>query len=378
MTRNATRTGHLWPSRGFRMNLPEGRGALQVDDQRVALPVLREGVGRRAVLGELLQLERRFRCLRGDALLQGMCPQREQRANASRATAALARAPVETARIMCRSSRFAYHTRIAPRIPMMQPCKAFNFRRWIDENRHLLKPPVGNKRVFRDSEFIIMVVGGPNARKDYHVDPGEEFFYQLEGDMLLKTVQDGELVDVPIREGEILLLPPGVPHSPRRVANTVGPGHRARAPAGRAGRIPVVLREAAATCCTRNSSRSRISRRRCRRSSSASMRATRHRTCKRCGTVQEPRRSRAMTTNRRSSTRSGAMQPIRCAPSASASRCLAMRAAGRCCIFGGHSLGLQPLAAREAVAQELDDWAQLGVLGPRSTRAGRGSTITSS
>ena len=104
----------------------------------------------------------------------------------------------------------------------MMPLKAFNFRSWIDENRHLLKPPVGNKRVFRDSEFIIMVVGGPNARTDYHVDPGEEFFYQLEGDMMLKTVQDGRLVDVAIREGEILLLPPGVPHSPRRGANTVG------------------------------------------------------------------------------------------------------------------------------------------------------------
>jgi 3-hydroxyanthranilate 3,4-dioxygenase len=104
----------------------------------------------------------------------------------------------------------------------MQPVRAFNFRRWIDDNRHLLKPPVGNKQVFRDSEFIIMVVGGPNSRKDYHVDPGEEFFYQLEGDMLLKTVQDGKLVDVPIREGDILLLPPNVPHSPRRFANTVG------------------------------------------------------------------------------------------------------------------------------------------------------------
>ena len=104
----------------------------------------------------------------------------------------------------------------------MPPLKAFNFRHWIDEHRHLLKPPVGNKRVFRESELIIMVVGGPNARKDYHVDPGEEFFYQLEGDMLLKTMQDGRAVDVPIREGEILLLPPRVPHSPQRGANTVG------------------------------------------------------------------------------------------------------------------------------------------------------------
>ena len=67
-----------------------------------------------------------------------------------------------------------------------------------------------------------MVVGGPNSRTDYHIDEGPEFFYQLEGDMLLKTMQDGERVDIPIREGEILLLPPGVPHSPQRFENTVG------------------------------------------------------------------------------------------------------------------------------------------------------------
>jgi len=76
--------------------------------------------------------------------------------------------------------------------------------------------------VFKDSEFIIMVVGGPNSRKDYHVDPSEEFFYQLEGDMVLKTVQNGQHIDVPIREGNILLLPANVPHSPRRPANTIG------------------------------------------------------------------------------------------------------------------------------------------------------------
>ena len=104
----------------------------------------------------------------------------------------------------------------------MEPLRTLNFKRWIDENRHLLKPPVGNKRVFQDGDFVIMVVGGPNSRKDYHVDPGQEFVYQLEGDMVLKTIQNGKPVDVPIREGELLLLPANVPHSPQRFANTVG------------------------------------------------------------------------------------------------------------------------------------------------------------
>jgi 3-hydroxyanthranilate 3,4-dioxygenase len=104
----------------------------------------------------------------------------------------------------------------------MKPLTAFNLRRWIDEHRPLLRPPVGNKCLFRDSDFIVMVVGGPNSRKDFHVDPGEEFFYQLEGDMLLRTVQQGRIVDVPIREGEVLLLPPLVPHSPQRYRDTVG------------------------------------------------------------------------------------------------------------------------------------------------------------
>ena len=107
-----------------------------------------------------------------------------------------------------------------PVSPALRP--PFNFRRWIDEHRAQLKPPVANRQVFRDSEFIIMVVGGPNSRTDFHVDPGEEFFYQMEGDMVLRTVQDGRIVDLPIREGEIFLLPANVPHSPQRVANTIG------------------------------------------------------------------------------------------------------------------------------------------------------------
>lgn len=104
----------------------------------------------------------------------------------------------------------------------MAVTRPFNFKGWIDEHRHLLKPPVGNKLVYEDSEFIVMVVGGPNARKDYHFNETEEFFYQLEGDVLVKIQEEGKSVDVPIKEGDIFLLPPNIPHSPIRPANTVG------------------------------------------------------------------------------------------------------------------------------------------------------------
>jgi 3-hydroxyanthranilate 3,4-dioxygenase len=98
----------------------------------------------------------------------------------------------------------------------------FNLLHWIEQNRGLLKPPVGNKLLFEDSGFIVMAVGGPNSRKDFHHDPGEELFLQIEGTMLLKTVQDGKVVDIPIGAGEIFLLPREMPHSPRRPAGTVG------------------------------------------------------------------------------------------------------------------------------------------------------------
>ena len=97
-----------------------------------------------------------------------------------------------------------------------------NFKNWIDKNRHLLKPPVGNQVVYEDTELIIMVVGGPNTRKDYHIDEGEEFFYQLEGRMVLRIIENKKPKDININEGEIFLLPPKVPHSPQRFENTVG------------------------------------------------------------------------------------------------------------------------------------------------------------
>lgn len=105
----------------------------------------------------------------------------------------------------------------------MSKFAAFNFKKWIEDHRHLLKPPVGNKMIFEDTDdFIVMVVGGPNARKDFHYNEGEEFFYQVEGDINLRVMDGDRVVDIPIREGDIYLLPPKVPHSPQRPANTVG------------------------------------------------------------------------------------------------------------------------------------------------------------
>jgi len=98
---------------------------------------------------------------------------------------------------------------------------AFNLQAWIDEHRHLLKPPVGNKCIY-DGDFIVMVVGGPNARTDYHWDEGAEWFFQLEGEMVLKVQDDGVARDIPIRAGETFLLPGRTPHSPQRAAGSVG------------------------------------------------------------------------------------------------------------------------------------------------------------
>jgi 3-hydroxyanthranilate 3,4-dioxygenase len=98
----------------------------------------------------------------------------------------------------------------------------FNLKEWINENRHLLKPPVGNKCVWQNGEYIVMVVGGPNSRKDYHLNQTPEFFYQVEGDITLKVIDEGIPKDIHIKEGEIYLLPSNIPHSPQRGPNTVG------------------------------------------------------------------------------------------------------------------------------------------------------------
>lgn len=101
--------------------------------------------------------------------------------------------------------------------------EVFNLNRWIDEHRDVLKPPVGNAQVYHDTDdFIVMVVGGPNARKDFHYNETEEFFYQVEGSITLKIRKDGQTQDVVINEGDIYLCPAKTPHSPRRPAGTIG------------------------------------------------------------------------------------------------------------------------------------------------------------
>jgi 3-hydroxyanthranilate 3,4-dioxygenase len=104
----------------------------------------------------------------------------------------------------------------------MKIAPPFNFKNWIEEHRHLLKPPVGNQVVWKDRETIVMVVGGPNTRTDFHVNLGEEFFHQIEGDMVLRIMNDGRIEDISIRTGDIFLLPPGIPHSPQRPAGSIG------------------------------------------------------------------------------------------------------------------------------------------------------------
>ena len=102
--------------------------------------------------------------------------------------------------------------------------KAFNLQGWINENRDKLKPPVGNAQVWEDGEFMVTVVGGPNQRRDYHDDPTEEFFYQLKGDIVLRIIEEPGKPpnDIPIKEGEVFLLPKHVRHSPQRQADTIG------------------------------------------------------------------------------------------------------------------------------------------------------------
>ncbi len=110
-------------------------------------------------------------------------------------------------------------------MPSITSLKPFNFQAWIDANKDKLKPPVGNAQVWEDGELMITVVGGPNNRRDYHDDPTEEFFYQLKGDIFLRLIEEpGQApFEVPIKEGEVFLLPKHIRHSPQRLnEGTIG------------------------------------------------------------------------------------------------------------------------------------------------------------
>lgn len=99
----------------------------------------------------------------------------------------------------------------------------FNLQKWIDENRHILKPPVGNKNLYHNAgDYIVMVVGGPNARKDYHYNETEELFYQLEGSIQVNIQVDGQKQEVKLNAGDMFLLPAKIPHSPIRSEGSIG------------------------------------------------------------------------------------------------------------------------------------------------------------
>ena len=97
---------------------------------------------------------------------------------------------------------------------MFPHLKGFNLQQWIDENRGNW----GQRRViWEDSDFIAFVTRGPNRRKDFHINPGDEIFYQLEGELNLNYLGKERKAELALlKAGDLFLLPANVPHSPRR------------------------------------------------------------------------------------------------------------------------------------------------------------------
>jgi len=107
-----------------------------------------------------------------------------------------------------------------------------NLMEWVRENRDQLKPPVGNKYLYDGNDFFVMVIGGPNARNDFHKTNSEEYFYQVKGDIVVRIQEDGVIKDVPVREGETFFIPGNVPHAPTRPPGTIGVVVERRRPPG--------------------------------------------------------------------------------------------------------------------------------------------------
>ncbi len=101
--------------------------------------------------------------------------------------------------------------------------KPFNLNKWIEDNRDLLKPPVANKNLYvKSKDYIVMIVAGPNARKDYHYNETEELFYQLEGNIQVNIQEDGEKKEMKLGPDNMFLLPAKIPHSPVRSEGSIG------------------------------------------------------------------------------------------------------------------------------------------------------------
>ena len=107
-----------------------------------------------------------------------------------------------------------------------------NLKKWVEQHRHEMVPPVSNKYLYDGEDFFVMLINGPNARNDFHQTNSEEFFHQLQGDIVVRIVEDGKIKDVPVREGETFFVPGNVPHSPTRPPNTLGLVVERRRPPG--------------------------------------------------------------------------------------------------------------------------------------------------
>ena len=113
--------------------------------------------------------------------------------------------------------------------PVLSP---INISKWVEEHAEDFKPPVSNKYLYRGKDFFVMVIGGPNARNDFHKTNSEEYFYQFKGDICVSTIEDGKIVHHVIREGETFFIPPNVPHAPQRPPDTIGIVVERNRPAG--------------------------------------------------------------------------------------------------------------------------------------------------